>query len=139
MERDVHLELREKLIIQILRLRDDRLLLAQQALDDVASFGSVPQLADIIDPDHPQIVSRQGVLGSEPVIRGTRTPVRAIVENIRLGLTPERIQLGLPHLTLAQIYDALGFYSDHKAEIEMHIERNRIPEELIDPRYRTTQ
>jgi hypothetical protein len=38
-----------------------------------------------------------------------------------------------PHLTLAQIFDALSYYSEHQKEINEYIERNRIPEELIDP------
>ena len=31
----------------------------------------------------------------------------------------------LPHLSLAQIYDALSFYYDHQAEIDADIEANR--------------
>jgi len=37
------------------------------------------------------------------------------------------------HATLAQVFDALSYYSDHQDEINAHIERNRIPEDLIDP------
>jgi hypothetical protein len=36
-------------------------------------------------------------------------------------------------LKLAQVFDALSYYSDHQAEITAAIERNRIPDELIDP------
>ncbi len=58
-------------------------------------------------------VTRQSeILSGEPIITGTRTPVRAIVENWRLGLRPEEIPLHLPHLTLAQVFDALSFYLD---------------------------
>jgi len=39
----------------------------------------------------------------------------------------------LPHLTLAQVFDALSYYSDHQHEINRSIERNRIPESQIDP------
>ncbi|WP_333118028.1 MULTISPECIES: hypothetical protein [unclassified Microcoleus] len=39
----------------------------------------------------------------------------------------------LPHLKLAQIFDALSFYLDKQEEINTYIERNRIPEELIHP------
>ncbi len=39
----------------------------------------------------------------------------------------------MPHLTLAQIFDALSYYCDHQDEINAHIERNRIPEEFIEP------
>ena len=64
---------------------------------------------------------------------GTRTPVRAIVELWRQGIAPEEIPTHLPHLTLAQVFDALSYYSDHQSEINQHIERNRIPDTLIDP------
>lgn len=83
--------------------------------------------------DHLYIVTDHSILSGEPIIRGTRTPVRAIVENWRLGLAPEEIPQQLPHLTLAQVFDALSYYSDHQAEINGYIERNRIPEELVDP------
>jgi uncharacterized protein (DUF433 family) len=82
---------------------------------------------------HPYIVSDDQILGGEPIIRGTRTPVRAIVETWRLGVAPEEIPIGLPHLTLAQVFDALSYYSDHQDEINAYIERNRIPEDRIDP------
>ena len=39
----------------------------------------------------------------------------------------------LPHFTLAQVFDALCYYSEHQAEIDVYMARNRIPEELIDP------
>jgi len=84
--------------------------------------------------EHPHIVREIGILSGEPIIKGTRTPVRAIVENWRLGIAPEQILLHLPHLNLAQVFDALSYFSDHQEEILYHIERNRIPDELIDPR-----
>ncbi|MEH2292124.1 DUF433 domain-containing protein [Nostoc sp.] len=46
---------------------------------------------------------------------------------------PEEILNHLPHLTLAQVFDALSFYLDHQAEINEYIERNRVPDELIHP------
>ncbi len=39
----------------------------------------------------------------------------------------------LPHLTLAQVFDALSFYQDNQSEINDYIERNRIPEHLVHP------
>ena len=67
----------------------------------------------------------------EPIIKGTNTSVRSIVENWRLGLSPEEIVEGLPHLTLAEIFEAMSYYYDNKAEVDDFIERNRIPEELL--------
>jgi len=82
---------------------------------------------------HRYIVSNTEILSGEPIIVGTRTPVRAIVELWRQGIMPEEIPGQLPHLTLAQVFDALSYYSDHQTEINIYIERNRIPDELIDP------
>jgi uncharacterized protein (DUF433 family) len=72
-------------------------------------------------------------LNGEPIIKGTRTPVRAIVETWRMGVAPEEIPKGLPHLTLAQVFDALSYYSDCQEEINAYIDRNRIPDRLLDP------
>lgn len=54
--------------------------------------------------DHLYIVKDEKILNGEPIIKGTRTSVRAIVENWRMGIPPEEILQGLPHLTLAQIF-----------------------------------
>jgi len=77
--------------------------------------------------DHPYIESVPAVLGGEPVIKGTRTPVRAIVERWKFGESVEETARNLPHLRLAQIFDALGYYDDHRVEIENYIELNRVP------------
>ena len=84
--------------------------------------------------EHVYIVTDERILSGEPIIKGTRTPVRAIVELWRQGVVPEEIPTHLPHLTLAQVFDALSYYSDHQEEINAHIERNRIPDNLLDPK-----
>ena len=83
--------------------------------------------------EHLYIVTDEKILSGEPIIKGTRTPVRAIVEIWRMGVLAEEIPKRLPHLTLAQVFDALSYYSDHQNEINEYIERNRVPEDLIDP------
>jgi uncharacterized protein (DUF433 family) len=83
---------------------------------------------------HRYIVTDDAILGGEPIICGTRTPVRAIVETWRLGVPAEEIPSALPHLTLAQVFDALSYYSDHQQEINGHIERNRVLPHQIDHR-----
>ncbi len=77
------------------------------------------------------VVRNPDILRGEPIIINTRMPVRAIVELWRLGISPESIPEGLPHLSLAQVFDALSYYSDNQAEIHEYIERNRIPKHLI--------
>lgn len=82
--------------------------------------------------EHFYIITDEQILSGEPIIKGTRTPVRAIVELWRQGVTPEEIPNHLPHLTLAQVFDALSYYSDHQEEINAHVERNRIPNDLVN-------
>lgn len=82
---------------------------------------------------HRYIVTNNDILSGEPIIEGTRTPVRAVVEIWRMGIPAEEITKRLPHLSLAQVFDALSYYSDHQEEINRHIERNRIPDDKIDP------
>ena len=83
--------------------------------------------------EHLYVVTDDRILGGEPIIKGTRTPIRAIVEIYRLGTSPEEIPSRLPHLTLAQVFDALSYYNDHHDEINAYIERNRIPDDRLDP------
>jgi uncharacterized protein (DUF433 family) len=51
-------------------------------------------MATIIE--HRYVTSDERILGGEPVIKGTRTPVRAIVELWRMGTAPEDIPQHLP-------------------------------------------
>ncbi len=83
--------------------------------------------------EHPHIVRHERILGGEPIVKGTRTPVRAIVELWRQGTAPESIPSRLPHLSAAQVFDALSYFSDHQAEILAYIEQNRVPDDLVHP------
>lgn len=81
----------------------------------------------------PTIVSDEAIMKGEPVIVGTKTPVRAIVELWRIGTVPEEIPEHLPHLSLSQVFDALSYYASNRPEINRYIELNRVPEDLIHP------
>lgn len=73
---------------------------------------------------HPHVTRRKGVCGGEPIIVGTRTPVRSIVGYYRMGMTVDEILGALPHLKPAEIYDALAYYFDNQKEIEEYIDEN---------------
>ena len=77
------------------------------------------------------IDSVPGVQGGEPCIKGTRTPVRSIVEKWRLGYSPEEMVQALPHLKLSEVFEELSHFSDNQEEINAHIERYGIPPELL--------
>ena len=58
---------------------------------------------------HHYIIYDSSILNGEPIIESTRTPVRAIVETWRMGVAPEEIPKGMPHLTLSQVFSALAY------------------------------
>ena len=83
--------------------------------------------------DHPYIVSDAN---GEPMINETRVAVRAIVELWRVGVRPEEIPDHLPHIGLAQVFDALSFYADHREQVDRFIEINRVQDEEVHPSIR---
>jgi uncharacterized protein (DUF433 family) len=74
---------------------------------------------------HPHISSHPKICGGSAVITGTRFPVRSVVTYIlRHGITPEELVAQFPHLTLAQVHDALAYYYDNRDEIEKDLAEN---------------
>ncbi len=78
------------------------------------------------DPHHPLISRYDEIADGEPVIAGTRVTVRAIVEYDRLYHDLEHTLRAVPHLTREQAEDALGYYADHRAEIDAYIASNAL-------------
>lgn len=76
--------------------------------------------------EHPHIARHPKICGGSPVIRGTRITVRLLATLARCGETPEGILQAYPHLTLAQIHDALSYYFDHRQEIAQEIEDEKL-------------
>jgi len=61
-----------------------------------------------------------------PFITGTTMKVvELVVEKLAHGWSPEELYFQHPYLTLGQVYSALAYYADHKAELERDIE-NRL-------------
>lgn len=68
---------------------------------------------------HPYITIGRKSKGGEPAIVGTRTSVTDIAIRYEFGgMTPDQIIEQFPHLTLAQIHDALSYYYEHKLELD---------------------
>lgn len=92
-----------------------------QTPDEVADELLRQQLA----PQHAfiEVVEKSNRLRAR--IKGTTIPVSVIVRYLQLGETPETItQEVIPHLTLAQVYDALSYYHAHRDEIDEEIALN---------------
>jgi len=75
-------------------------------------------MATEIRTDHPHVVHAEGVCGGVAVIRGTRVPIWVLASYAQQGYTTaEDLATLFPHLTLAQIHDALSYWYDHTDEV----------------------
>lgn len=70
----------------------------------------------VVEKQH--ITRTPGFCGGKPRIAGTRIRVWYVAVRTQAGETPDEILAAYPHLTLSQIYAALAYYYDHKAEID---------------------
>jgi uncharacterized protein (DUF433 family) len=64
------------------------------------------------------------VQGGEPVLAGTRTTVRSIVLAARAEGTVAGVLDWYPHLTAADIAEALAYYEAHRALVDELIAAN---------------
>jgi uncharacterized protein (DUF433 family) len=68
---------------------------------------------------YPHIVKIDGVCGGEAVVEGTRIAVWHIVDYYyKVGMSVEEILADWDYLIPAQIFSALAYYHDNKAEID---------------------
>jgi uncharacterized protein (DUF433 family) len=82
-------------------------------------------LTEQLMPQHPYVETLQSRSGPRAAIKGTRIGVDVIVGYAQAGYTPrEIVENILPHLTLAQVYDALSYYEDHRAAIDASLQLN---------------
>ena len=79
----------------------------------------------ITQTNFPYIEIRKSTGGYSTFIRGTRVMVKTIINYLLLGETPQTIVEDiLPHLNLAQMRDAILYYSAFKAEIDQERREN---------------
>ena len=79
---------------------------------------------------HPYVTRKKGVCGGKPIVKGSRMKVAQIaIEYDRMGWSPNEIAQAHPHLTLAQVHDALSYYYDHVDEINEEV---RSGEQLVE-------
>lgn len=84
-------------------------------------------LARELLPQHPHVELLTSRSGPRAVVRGTRVGVYVIVGYSRAGMTPEQICAeALPHLTLAEVHDALSYAYDHAEAIEEALRENSV-------------
>ncbi len=80
-------------------------------LDRVNPRGDV-NMSDSVQTEHLYVQRNPAVCGGDPVVAGTRIPVRLIYLRARTGQSIDVIQQAYPSLRPAQIYDALSYAHD---------------------------
>jgi uncharacterized protein (DUF433 family) len=61
----------------------------------------------------------------QAVIAETGMKVKQLVaEHLQWGWSPEELHFQHPHLTLGEVYSALAYYWDHRAEIDQAIQED---------------
>ncbi len=82
---------------------------------------------------HPYIEQRRGYRGGRAIIAGTNFPVSSVAAYVvRQGMLPEELVRTFPHLTLAQVHDALSYYYDHQPEIDEEMRKNLSEDALTE-------
>ena len=68
---------------------------------------------------YPHVIKAAGVCGGEAIIEGTRIAVWHVVGYYyKVGLSVEDILAEWDYLTPAQVFSALAYYHDHRAEVD---------------------
>lgn len=76
----------------------------------------------ILEKQHIELTP--GVCGGKPRIAGHRIRVQDIVLWTEQGQSADEIASSFPPLTLADVYAALAYYHDNRAEIDADIRRD---------------
>jgi uncharacterized protein (DUF433 family) len=78
----------------------------------------------LAETGHSHIAINRNICGGIPIIKGTRVSVANIAGFYLMGFGPEEIQRELAHLTLAQVYDAIAYFLDHREDINQHLQQD---------------
>lgn len=84
--------------------------------------------APVITPETPPLhLDEQGVIR----VGRTRVTLDALMAAFQRGETPEEIASNYDALSLAEVYQAIGYYLAHQAEMEAYLERRQASRALV--------
>jgi uncharacterized protein (DUF433 family) len=75
------------------------------------------------------VVRDPRILEGEPVIQGTRVPIRSIIVLSRMYPDIARLTQAFPSLNVALLEEALAFYRANRVEIDRFIAENEADDE----------
>lgn len=111
---------------------------------EVETLIDIPMVS-ITQTNFPYIAMAMFTGGGRAVLRGTRIPVSVVIDYLLAGETPiSLVEKILPNATLAQIRDALMYYSVYRSQIDEERRENSeengrkvLREALGDDKYNT--
>lgn len=90
-------------------------------------------MGDIV---HQHITRTPGVCGGRACIAGHRVRVMdVVVWHEKRGMCPEEIVCQFPGITLADVYAALAYYFDNRAEIEADLRNDEEWAKFVEANY----
>ena len=78
----------------------------------------------VVKTQNKYIIKNKEICGGEPIIKGTRIPVRIIFNMYEDSLNTSDIIEAYPHLSTSQIHDDLSYAYDNIKEIRELIEKS---------------
>jgi uncharacterized protein (DUF433 family) len=78
-------------------------------------------MSTVIEQAYRYIVTIPGVRSGRPIIEGTRIGVHDILGLVLSGSSVDDVVKSFSAITRAQVYEALAYYEDHKAEIDLAV------------------
>lgn len=89
------------------------------------SAGTLVEIGDLV-------IRSADVCQGRPRISGTGVSVRRIVGWSKLGWSPDEIVARVGHLSLAQVYAALGYYHANRAELEADMAAEEVQADRLE-------
>jgi uncharacterized protein (DUF433 family) len=83
-------------------------------------------MAAIGQPARHYVARDPHILSGEPILAGTRIPVRAVVVSWHFEPDFDRLREAYPSLSAEAIEAALAYYATHRAEIERYMAVNGV-------------
>jgi uncharacterized protein (DUF433 family) len=80
--------------------------------------------------EHPHVVRVPGVEGGRSHVRGTGPGVELLAGFYRRGAAPDELLLAHPQPSAAALYDAPGYYHDHRPELDAALDERGSLERL---------
>jgi uncharacterized protein (DUF433 family) len=61
--------------------------------------------------------------GEMVFVGNTRVPLETVINTFNEGSSPEEIVMQYPALSLANVYQVIGYYLEHRQEIDAYVEQ----------------